>query len=486
MTISASRSDCRNSSGPSKSRMRMRAEPSPWATWESEPGAGDDAVLGGEAHGLLVEGADRHARVEDLDRVDVVEDRRAGARSRGPSACGRTGADVDQPALALDLGDRLLQRQPARDLLLDEQPDHLALAGGLDLLADDHLDAGRRRPARAPRARRRSRCGRSPRSPRGPVRVRRREQHLDGRRAVVRVVGVHVQVDVDQRPLRERARAAAASPSRGVAPRGELAVDAARSVGGRAVVVGDQLGSRRGSSGPSARPSPAVLAVRASRRPKKLSTKRRASSVESSRSLEEWKEPTFSAREWRSAALDVLGANGSCTCTKSSSTVPSSSSTVRATSIGSDGGAPARAGRDVEHLADGDHARRRRRRCPRAGSAAAPRAARSALRDSRTRSCERDGASTSTRCPRRRARRRRARTCALTSLSCASHGYGRDVGDRERRASAHDYAARAAHAPRGLASRAGALTACALARARRLGRARACVALAASPRRTWR
>ena len=55
------------------------------------------------------------------------------------------------------------------------------------------------------------------------------------------------------------------------------------------------------------------LAVRASRRPKKLSTNRRARSVESSLSLGEWKEPTFSAREWRSAAFEVLGANGSCT-----------------------------------------------------------------------------------------------------------------------------------------------------------------------------
>ena len=98
--------------------------------------------------------------------------------------------------------------------------------------------------------------------------------------------------------------------------------------------------------------------MRASRRPKKLSTKRRATSVESSRSLEEWNEPTFSAREWRSAAFEVLGANGSCTWTKSSSTVPSSSSIVRATSIGSADGAPARAGRDVEHLADRDHPRR--------------------------------------------------------------------------------------------------------------------------------
>ena len=35
--MSASRSDSRNSSGPSKSRIRIFTEPRPWATWESEP-----------------------------------------------------------------------------------------------------------------------------------------------------------------------------------------------------------------------------------------------------------------------------------------------------------------------------------------------------------------------------------------------------------------------------------------------------------------
>ena len=44
-----------------------------------------------------------------------------------------------------------------------------------------------------------------------PALARGGEQHLDRRRAVVRVVGVHVQVDVDQRAARRAARAAAAA-----------------------------------------------------------------------------------------------------------------------------------------------------------------------------------------------------------------------------------------------------------------------------------
>ena len=113
----------------------------------------------------------------------------------------------------------------------------------------------------------------------------------------------------------------------------------------------------------------------------------------------------MSAREWRSAALEVLGANGSCTWTKSSSTLPSSSSTVRATSIGSAAAAPARAAGEVEHLADGDHARRaavgalpsrRSAASPRAALRAAPCARRAPAPASAT------GASTSTRWPRAR------------------------------------------------------------------------------------
>ena len=97
-------------------------------------GAGEDPVLGREALGLLVERADRHARVVDLDRVDVVDDRQQVlVVGHGVHPVERV-RDVDEAALALDLGDGLLQRQPARDLLLEEQADDLALVGGLDLL----------------------------------------------------------------------------------------------------------------------------------------------------------------------------------------------------------------------------------------------------------------------------------------------------------------------------------------------------------------
>ena len=76
--------------------------------------------------------------------------------------------------------------------------------------------------------------------------------------------------------------------------------------------------SRPGRSSRSARASRRRSRARASRRPKNSSMNRRATCVESTRSVGEWKLPTFSAREWRSAAADALGANGSCTCTMSS------------------------------------------------------------------------------------------------------------------------------------------------------------------------
>ena len=58
--------------------------------------------------------------------------------------------------------------------------------------------------------------------------------------------------------------------------------------------------------------------------------------VERTRSVGAWKLPTFSECEWRSAALDALGANGSWTLTMSSGSTVSASSIVRATSTGSE------------------------------------------------------------------------------------------------------------------------------------------------------
>ena len=80
----------------------------------------------------------------------------------------------------------------------------------------------------------------------------------------------------------------------------------------------------------------AKLAVRPSRRPKNSSTTRRTTWVESTRSVAAWNVPTFSARECRRAAAAALGANGSCTCTKSNGTLSSTCSIVRETSTGTE------------------------------------------------------------------------------------------------------------------------------------------------------
>ena len=90
----------------------------------------------------------------------------------------------------------------------------------------------------------------------------------------------------------------------------------------------------------------AKLAVRPSSRPNSSATTRRATCVDTKRSVVAWNVPTFSACEWRSAAEDALGANGSWTCTKSSSARSSSSSSVRDTSSGSDTDPPRRNGSD--------------------------------------------------------------------------------------------------------------------------------------------
>jgi hypothetical protein len=46
--------------------------------------------------------------------------------------------EIDDAALVVDRGDRVREREPSRDLLGQEEADHLALSVGLDLLAGDH------------------------------------------------------------------------------------------------------------------------------------------------------------------------------------------------------------------------------------------------------------------------------------------------------------------------------------------------------------
>ncbi len=120
----------------------------------------------------------------------------------------------------------------------------------------------------------------------------------------------------------------------------------------------------------------------------------RATCVDSRRSVGEWNVPTFSAREWRRAALDVDGANGSCTWQTSSARIVRRFSIVRETSTGSAGARRALPGRS----GSASPTARTRGGAPGSGSSAAgsSRAALSAWRVSRTASLEREGATIST------------------------------------------------------------------------------------------
>ena len=201
----------------------MRTEPEALGDMRVGSGAAHDPVLRREPHRLLVEGADRDPRVEDLDRVDVLDHgEQVLVVGHGVQAVERV-RHVDEAALGADRRDRLVERHPARDLLLDEEADHLALVGGLDLLRHDHLDPELGRlGAGVERAGDLVVVGHRDRAEAGVAGGG--QQHLDRRRAVARVVGVHVQVDVDQlalgqpRPHRGEARG-------DVAPRGDLLVD---------------------------------------------------------------------------------------------------------------------------------------------------------------------------------------------------------------------------------------------------------------------
>ena len=194
--ISAVRSESRNSSGPSK--RRMRTAPVADALEHVRVGACalEQPVLAGEAERLVVERVAQQARVEDLEHVDLrempVQRRGVGDRVHAVERV----REIDEPALLADGLDRLRERHPARDLLLEEEADHLALAVGLDLLAGDDDQVARVRAIDGfERAAERVVVG--DRDAAEPDLLRVVEQVLNRDRAVVRPVGVHVQVDGD-------------------------------------------------------------------------------------------------------------------------------------------------------------------------------------------------------------------------------------------------------------------------------------------------
>ena len=261
-------------------------------------GAGDDPVLAGEALGLLVEGGHRHPRVEDLEDVDLLDDvEQVLVVGHRVEAVERM-RHVDEPALVADRGDRLRHRQPLGDLLLEEEADHLALLGGLHLLGDDHLDVVHPLgdPPRLQRPGDLVVVGDRDR-PEAAV-AGRLQQHLDRGRAVAGVVGVHVQVDLDQRPRRQP-RPQLRVAARVVAARHQAPVDRFELVGDPAPVAAAAAGLDQLVAGREV----ALQQLRRSRgwspcgrrcRPKKISTSGRATWVESTRSCGAWKVATLS------------------------------------------------------------------------------------------------------------------------------------------------------------------------------------------------
>ena len=192
-----------NSSGPSNARMRTAPVPTPGSTCASEPAPGDEVVLAREAQGLVVVGLEEQARVVHLEDVDLaemtVERLRVGNRVQAVEGVG----EVDEAALLANRCQRVSEREPAWDLLAEEQADHFALPVGLHLLAGDHDQvAAARLLDRLERAAEDIVVGDRDRAE--PLRLRVVEQLVDLDRAVVRPGGVHVEVGDDPGAVGER------------------------------------------------------------------------------------------------------------------------------------------------------------------------------------------------------------------------------------------------------------------------------------------
>ena len=197
------RSESRNSSGPSNARIRSAPVPTPWSTCASEPAPAGQPVLAREAERLVVVALEQQPRVVDLEHVDLVQVPVQRRRERDRVHAVERVGEVDDALLLADRGDRLGERHPARDLLAQEEPDHLALVVGLDLLAGNHDQlAPARLLDRLAGAAEDVVVGDRDRAE--PLRLGVVEQLVDLDRAVVRPGRVHVQVGEDPGPVGER------------------------------------------------------------------------------------------------------------------------------------------------------------------------------------------------------------------------------------------------------------------------------------------
>src|SRR5262249_56186740 len=95
---------------------------------------------------LVVLRVEQQARVVDLEDVDVGEVPMKRLRLRDRVHAVERMGEVDQAALLADSGDCVLEREAARDLALEEEADHLALVGGLYLLAGNPDEVALTRP----------------------------------------------------------------------------------------------------------------------------------------------------------------------------------------------------------------------------------------------------------------------------------------------------------------------------------------------------
>ena len=200
--MSASRIASRNSAGPSKSWILTRTLPSPWATWLSEPAPGTIRYLRAKrsASSLKALTATRGLKTSSTStsstmleqvlvvghRVEAVEGMRARRRGRPGGGSRRSSRPSSSRAGSSPRG---RGRSP--------RPASAVFTSSATITLRSPISAAIRRASK--------RSGDlvvvGDRDRTQPAVARRLQQHLDRRRAVGRVVGVHVQVDLDQRPV---------------------------------------------------------------------------------------------------------------------------------------------------------------------------------------------------------------------------------------------------------------------------------------------